>query len=593
MDRDVRRYRAFLGLTVWLLLLLSARASRAADTPAPASTGFEVVTVDLNAQTFDRVLPFDVPFIITGAVPQGIASLEVRCWVLKVDQRRKPILVTEDDLSRHRVNPDGDCWDGKPLVWRNTIDPSIANPMFRVLAPRLEAENSYQFKFSFEKQVTPKEAQAFAQMVQGIADSVLWGNSINSSDPPLSGDLTEAEVKDIRNQLIQALKQVTGADQIQAPGTIFDEKAPPEAVREVVRKEFNRLLLPVRNAQSQIHSTADNYRNTIEDLNNPQLRKLRDDPLLQSLREGLAARGAADPSAQDRAADVTAASAVADAPVLRSADLQSAAALSAFVQNSQSYFIDASAKVGKLRAFLAGRLIEDNSPKAMLAPLVQAGKLSPNDLRSLAAMAEDQGTVGKVDRALAAGESLLANFQSSLDIRAQAVVKAAEEYRTQARRIIVVAGSTTGSFQTQSNNYISADTGVACAPELTTCSTYAGTNIYFRPVNKAAPLSQFGSFFSRPSFSRRASITLGLTVNGIGDGGKTREDLIGSQTLVYGFGVRMTNSVRFTAGGLLFKKLSPNPLSTDKKLATTYFVSISFDIDVAPALNGIGNLFRP
>ena len=99
------------------------------------------------------------------------------------------------------------------------------------------------------------------------------------------------------------------------------------------------------------------------------------------------------------------------------------------------------------------------------------------------------------------------------------------------------------------------------------------------------------SDLSKESFPRRASITIGLTANGIGDN-KTREDLFGSQTLVYGFGVRMTNSVRFTVGGLLFRKLSPNPLSTDKKLSTTYFASISFDIDIVPTLGGIGKLFR-
>jgi hypothetical protein len=158
------------------------------------------------------------------------------------------------------------------------------------------------------------------------------------------------------------------------------------------------------------------------------------------------------------------------------------------------------------------------------------------------------------------------------------------------QNMILIAGSTTGSFETQSNNYISADTGVACAPQLSSCSTYVGTNIYFRPVNKAAPLSQFGGFFK--TLDRRVSATIGLTVNGIGDD-KTREDLFGTQSLVVGLGVRVTNSVRLTAGSIVFKSLSPNPLNTDKKLTTTYFFSLSFDIDVVPTLKGIGGLFKP
>ena len=56
--------------------------------------------------------------------------------------------------------------------------------------------------------------------------------------------------------------------------------------------------------------------------------------------------------------------------------------------------------------------------------------------------------------------------------------------------------------------------------------------------------------------------------------------------------MRITNSVRLTAGSLVFKKLSPNPLSTDKKLTTTYFLSLSFDIDVVPTLKGIGGILK-
>jgi hypothetical protein len=576
---------------VWVLLLpLAARSALGQTTPPPADSDFEVVEVDLNGQMFNRVLPFDVPFILSGPVPTGIASLEIRCWKLDFDQKsRKPVLVTPDVAKQF---PKGNCWEaGEPLVWRNTIDPNTPNPKFRVLVPPLQAESFYQFKFSFEKKITPEEAQAFAQKVQEIVDAILWGDPRRTADlPVVSGQLTNEEVAAIREQLIQALQQVTGADRFPEPGTIFNEATPFEAVRN----EFNRLLLPVRNAQGQIAATVETYQDEIANLN-PLLQQIRNDPVLRRLADALAARAAADASAQDHADEVAAALAVADAPVLLRRDRQSAAALSTFVQNSASYFAEAAAKVEKLRAFLAGRLTAaDGSPQPALAPLVQAGQLSPGDLASLAAMAQDRGLVGSVDRALKrVGGSVLANLQRALDRRAQAVAAAAEAYRTRVENMIIVAGSTTGGFQTQSNNYISADMGVACAPELTSCSPYAGTNIYFRPVNKAAALSQFGSFFSRESLSRRVSVTLGLTVNGIGDDGKTREDLFGNQSLVVGLGARLTNSVRMTAGSLVFKKLSPNPLSTDQKLTTTYFLSFSFDVDVVPTLKGIGGLFKP
>jgi hypothetical protein len=568
-----------------LLTPLMTRAVAAQAPPPPVPTDFVVVQVDLNGQLFNRVLPFDVPFILTGPVPQGVASLKVHCSKLEVDKHsRKPKLLAPEVLE----HDDGSCWSGGPLKWRNTIDPATPNPQFRVLAPPLEAENFYQFKFAFEKKVTPEEAEAFAQKVQEIIDPILWGDPRTGAILPLVSDqLTDQELEAIRKQLIEALKQATGAD-VFPEGTLFSEKTPTTAVRN----EFNRLLRPVRNAQSQIDSTAETYKDAVSNLN-ALLQGLRKNATLPALRDALAARGAADPTAQDRADDVTAALAVANAPVLLQRDRQSPASLAAFLQKSTAYFSDAAAKVAKLRALLGKLTAPDGSPQPFVKPMVDSGQLTPGDVSKLAAMAQDREAVGAVDLTMkgVAGNTL-PNLQNALDRRAQAVLTVAASYKTQVQDMIVVAGSTTGSFQTQSNNYISADTGVACAPQLSSCSTYVGTNLYFRPVNKAAPLSQFGPFFSKASLARRVSVTLGLTAQGIGDG-KTRDDLFGSQSLVLGLGARLTNSVRFTAGSLVFKELSPNPLSTETKLTTTYFVSFSFDIDVVPALAGIGSLFKP
>ena len=167
-----------------------------------------------------------------------------------------------------------------------------------------------------------------------------------------------------------------------------------------------------------------------------------------------------------------------------------------------------------------------------------------------------------------------------------------DNIRTKVEGIAVLAGSTTGNINTEQKNYVSADTGLAYAPEIDEFPTYVGTNIYFRPVNKAAPLNQFGPFFSRESLGRRVSVTIGLTAQGIGDDGKTRKDLFNSQSLVLGIGARMTNSIRLTAGSLVFLETDPNPLVNDDKVAVTPFVSLSFDIDVVPTLQGIGSLFK-
>ncbi|MEA2604676.1 MAG: hypothetical protein QOF89_5668 [Acidobacteriota bacterium] len=580
---------------VWALLLpLVARTALGQVPPPPATSDFDVVQVDLNGQTFNRVLPFDVPFIFAGNVPAGITELQVRCWQLGTTKGTKgvkpDVVAGKEPLGKPA---DGDCWEGKVPTWHNTIDPAAPNPQFRVLVPRLEAERYYQFKFSFTKTVTAQQAADFAQQVAGIVDAALWGDPAVTVDLPVSGDLTTQELEQIRDRLILALRQVTGADRIVQPGTIFSD----DAALDKVRDELNGLLNPVRTAQGQIHATLENYQDEIANLN-ASLQTLRTDATLKKLRDALASRATADPSAQDHADEVAAALAVADAPVLLNRDRQSAAAVAAFAQKNAAYFADASAKIAKLRDLLANKLVTaDGSPQPFLAPLVStgqsaAGQLSTADVTALVAMGQPRGLVGSVDRALArTGQNMLQGQLSNLLAnRAKAVAAIAQEYRTRVEGMIVIAGSTTGSFATQSNNYISADTGVVCAPALSDCTTYAGTNIYFRPINKAAPLSQFGNFFQ--TLDRRLSLTMGLTVQGIGDD-KTREDLFNNQSLVLGLGARLTNSVRLTGGALVFKELDPNPLVDDPKLTTTYFFSLSFDIDVVPALKGIGGLFKP
>ncbi len=592
MERDARAAEAFLRLARLALMLLSmpfvAQAAAAQAPAPPVVTDFDVVEVDLNSQMFNRVLPFDVPFIITGPVPPGTASLEVRCWKLETDNHKKtgkPIRLT--DQKRH-AQPKGDCWPDGPLAWRNTIDPAAPNPRFRVLAQRLDAENFYQFDFTSVKKITLEEAAAFQQKVQTLIDPVLWGDPLKTTDLPLAGDLEQSETGAVRDQLIQALQQATGIDHFPEPGSIFNQET---AIGDV-RKDFNLVLRPVRAAQQEIRDGVATYGGEVDNITR-LLRQIRADPTLTKLQNALSSAA----GAQGDADAVAGAKAVPDAPLLLPGDpaLLSAASLTAFLQTAAPYYSDATGKLATLRVLLTNRLTaDDGSPRQSIAPLVTAGQLSPGDLAELVKMGQPTGLVGAAERALkrAAGDLQSdSGIQGSLDDRAKALVLVAKTYRARIENKIVVAGSTTGSFATQSNNYISADLGVACAPQLSSCSTYAATNIYFRPVNKAAPLSQFGSFFSKASLSRRVSLTLGLTVDGIGDD-KTRDDLFGKQSLVLGLGARLTNSVRFTAGSLVFKELSPNPLSAETKLTTTYFFSVSFDIDVVPTLKGIGGILK-
>jgi hypothetical protein len=606
--RPLHRSAAFAPAVAGAALVLLAAAGPAAFAQAPPPTsGFAEVEVDLAGQMFTNVLPFDVPFIIYGAVPAGITELEVRCWKLtevKVKGRRVP---QPADLAGH---PDGDCplWDG-PLNWRNTIDPNAPSPTFRLLLPRLDAESTYQFKFSYDKKVTPEEAQEFATRVEAVVSEVAWGTTAQTADLPLSGDLTDAQLAELRERLTQALKEVTGGDRFPdcERSKVFCEAVSPQERKELsaqeqarreaalfaaVRDELNAAVRPVRDAQGKITAAITDYQNEVSDLN-ALLARVRSDASLSRLKAGLDAMAAANPTFGPQAKTVGDVVGLPDLPQLLARDRQSPAALAEFLTATAQALSAAGQDLAALQSFLGERLVNpQGAPQPIAEQLLAAGSLTAADLPRLQQIAQPAGTLGSALRgANRLGQNIVpVRLESALADRAAAVAEVGALYRTRVQNMVLLAGSTTGDFATQHKNYVSADTGVAWAPGLDAFPVYVGTNIYFRPVNKAAALSQFGNFWQ--TLSRRTSVTLGLTANGVGDG-KTREDLFSNQSLVLGLGVRLTNSVRLTGGALVFLKKDPNPLVDRTREAVTPFLSLSFDIDVAPTLQGIGGLFKP
>jgi hypothetical protein len=146
-----------------------------------------------------------------------------------------------------------------------------------------------------------------------------------------------------------------------------------------------------------------------------------------------------------------------------------------------------------------------------------------------------------------------------------------------------VTGATTAyaDGRTAGKSYVSADAGLLYAGDLGIGALYLGSNIYFRPINKDAPLREFGGL------SRRVALTVGVTVSSIADENeKTRSDLFWNQSLVLGAGYRITSSVRGGGGVLIFREANPNPLVTRKSAAVTWFVSFSFDLNVLKGFAG-------
>jgi hypothetical protein len=114
---------------------------------------------------------------------------------------------------------------------------------------------------------------------------------------------------------------------------------------------------------------------------------------------------------------------------------------------------------------------------------------------------------------------------------------------------------------------------------------YFGANFYTRAVNRDVPLSVLGGF------RRRFSFLLGVTYSSVKemDGDRVlRDDLFGSQALVAGAGLRLTDAARINGGVIVLQENSPNPLIDDLRLTEEYFVSISFDWNIKNLLGKLG-----
>jgi hypothetical protein len=177
------------------------------------------------------------------------------------------------------------------------------------------------------------------------------------------------------------------------------------------------------------------------------------------------------------------------------------------------------------------------------------------------------------DRPAGANHEFLVLVGTPLESSRRYLFRFSFDIEGSANRVLMVEGRTSG------NTYVGADVGVLYAGDLGIGAFYAGSNIYFRPVNKGAPLGEVGSI------GRRLALTVGLTISSVADEGElTRSDLFWNQSLVLGCGYRLTSSIRGGGGALIFREANKNPLISQKTLAATWYVSFSFDIDVARGL---------
>jgi hypothetical protein len=554
------------SLLACLLAGLLAASGAAAQAPNPCAppagdTGFAEVVVNLNAGTFDRVLPFDVPVRICGTVPAGTSDVAVQYAV-----SRTANLSVDKDCNL--LAPAGAQWQpATPISGR------LDGTTFRVTLPPLEADRYYSFCFRRRAQIPEDLAARIKPRAREALDRGLAQVT--------SGDLTAEQSLKLRAELYRRLLEAAGADTAIVKGTVFDTSPEYDELRGTGK--FRGLVQGVLNPQRRRDRIVEGVsRSGIPPLSEQQLalqqalKTVRDSPDLARFLDQKETEAQTQPGLRE---------------LLAGRDLTTAMAL---------------ARGDDEHLFLAAFGREPGAPPPNLEDPAQAETLASNYAASSQALTALAGLVHKTAGAppsaplsraanLAFALSGMAeNLQTALVERSAALDELADRVKIEAAGVEVVDGSTTGNFATSQTNYISADAGLVFAPELKTGVTYVGMNFYWRPVNKDANLSQLGNF--RQTFSRRFANTLGLTVQSVADGGsgapQTRKDLFGSQALILGGGLRVTNSFRLGAGAVVFRKKDRDPLVSSYSLTTTYYFTLSFDLNVAKAFQGgLGGLF--
>lgn len=575
--RSGLRARSVLLGSALLALAFLAGPAAAQDpcTPPPGDTGFAEVGVNLNAGTFNQILPFDVPVRVCGAVPAGTDNVTVQYVVSK-----------RADLSldsRCRVLAPA----GAQLQPATPIPGRVDGTTFRAILPPLEAERYYAFCFQRRAKIPDDLAARFKTQAVQVLDRGLAAVT--------SGDLTAAQSLKLRTELYNGLAAAASADDLAlTQGTVFDLTSGQDAMRGsgTVHDLVLRVLNPQRRADRIV---AGDPRQGLQSLSERQidfkdaLKAVQANPALGHLTAQLQKSAETDTTLQGMLASRNFKAAVAllqaddeqlslvaqgrgpgePAPDLTDPDQAAAMA---------SQYDASSAALGDL-AGLIQKVVQAPPTSTLRAAL------SPDDVAALRGLTDPaSGALARASNLAFALSGLAQDLQTALVERSTALNALAEAVRAEAARVEVVDGSTTGNFATTQNNYISADAGLLFAPQLSQGLSYVGMNFYFRPVNKNADLRRFGSF------SRRFSVTLGLTAQSLADGGsgtvQTRKDLFGSQSLVLGGGLRVTNSFRAAAGAVIFQKKDRNPLISKYSEAATYYFSLSFDLNVAKAFQG-------
>ena len=556
----------FTGRWVLTLALLfsAAPAVRAqVDDDTKPFTPFRVNVVDgiLNA-----TLPFDVKFIIWGDVPENTTdvTLEIRKAGDELSCVPPPSGEVRTLKSKARK------WTVRDYQMHDVMDATeeLARKdlQFEVLVRELDPNSYYCMRFIVEpgRPMTLAEARRLRESLLPTYRTFLAGLG------PLTRTIMRDQLEPLRQQLIEAIRKNADAQGMTittVPNSPFD----PDTTSPAVERAFLDAIAPILAAQNPVETRRSAF-NSVTSV------KTIDD-WMNAVRAAARVPGLA---ATDRRLYET----VTALPVNRAANMLLGLPIDQDVPDGTLKFEDVW-RVNPMPKPPPSGIYDADTPCPAAGVLAERC-LKLDEYRDLA---RDIGT-----RVAGSNDVLIELSDRKVDLllmqlRANERDEAVRHHLAQLDALIResydVLVTTAGNASTRRPWYVSADSGIAVAPALGEVFPYIGTTMFFRPVNKAVPPTSFGTRFS---------VLFGLTwTDNVLKTGQREALFADDTTMLLGGGLRLTEWLRLTVGGLIFKAPDPNPLIDKTRLKMTPFVSMSADIDAGDVLKGLfgGNLKPP
>ncbi|MEM8510197.1 MAG: hypothetical protein AAF717_20355, partial [Bacteroidota bacterium] len=117
---------------------------------------------------------------------------------------------------------------------------------------------------------------------------------------------------------------------------------------------------------------------------------------------------------------------------------------------------------------------------------------------------------------------------------------------------------------------------------------FAGASFHLRAIDKDVPLNELSS-----NFWHRTTIFVGFTATKLNDDTQQYSDQNSTFSLMTGLNIKLCHAIGFSFGGIILKRVDPNPTITKKQNVLSPYFGLTLDVDFAKQLSKLtskGNL---